>query len=536
MVEEIELLVERRQEPRSSQNVRRWFTLAVLCVGSMTAFVNVSSTITGLARIQDELHASPTETVWITSTYSLVVASLILAAGTLADIVGRSVVFMVGAALFTGGSVVAFAANDTALLIVGQAIIGIGGAAILPSSLAVLAHTFADPRERTEAVSIWAGSSGLGLAIGPIVTGVLLEHYSWHSIFVTNMVLGVIAFLGAVLFVPASRQPDRKLDPVGLMLGTIAVASLAFAIIEGKTLGYFSTGILCAYAVFVVSLVIFAWYESRHHDPMIDIKLFRSSSFTMVMAVAATTMFGFTGTSLLVVLYCQHVQGVTPLGAGVRALAMFVPFILISALAGKIAHRIGFKVILTGGLIVMAAGIFALRAIEAGPDSSRLWPGLIIVGIGTGLLVAPSTAAAVISVHRSQAGMASAMVNMFRQLGNVLGASVTGTILTTKFGDGLGERLTEHHLPQQTIDSVVDAAQRGNHDSARLPTELASLVADSARRAFTDASHLSALVTATIIAAIVIPTVLFIRHRPAEPTNIDTAKTVLPGTGKSFAP
>lgn len=132
--------------------------------------------------------------------------------------------------------------------------------------------------------------------------------------------------------------------------------------------------------------------------------------------------------------------------------------------------------------------------------------------------------------------MASAMVNMFRQLGNVLGASVTGTILTTKFGDELGERLTEHHLPQQTIDSVVDAAQRGNHDSARLPTELASLVADSARRAFTDASHLSALVTATIIAAIVIPTVLFIRHRPAEPTNIDTAKTAHPGTGKSFAP
>lgn len=515
MVEEIEILVERRRE-RADRDIRRWFTLAVLCVGSATAFVNVSSTITGLARIQDELHASPTETVWITSIYSLVVASLILAAGTLADLMGRSVVFMAGALLFTGGSVVAFTANDTAVLIVGQAIIGIGGAAILPSSLAVLAHTFADPRERTEAISIWAGSSGLGLAVGPIVAGVLLEHYSWHSIFLANIALGVVAFLGGTLVVPASRQPGRRLDPGGVILGTLAVSSLAFAIIEGKTLGYLSTEIVCCYAVFVASLAVFIRYEVRHHDPMIDVTLFRSGSFTMVMAVAATAMFGFTGTSLVVVLYCQHVQGTTPLGAGLRALAMFVPFIIVSALAGRLAHRVGFKIMLTGGLIVMAAGISALRLIEAGPDSARLWPGLVIVGLGAGMLVAPSTAAAVISVHRSQAGMASATINMFRQLGNVLGASVTGTILTAKFGSGLGDRLTAHHLPQQTVTSVVDAAQRGSH-SAHLPAELASLVGDSVRKAFTDASHLSALVIAITVAVVAIPAVLFIRHRPTEP-------------------
>jgi fucose permease len=233
--------------------------------------------------------------------------------------------------------------------------------------------------------------------------------------------------------------------------------------------------------------------------------------FTTVMAVAATTMFGFTGTSLLVVLYLQHVQGVTPLGVGIRTLAMFVPFIFVSAMAGKVVHKIGFKITLTTVLVVMAAGIFALRPTQVGPGFSHVWPGLVIVGLGTGLLVAPSIAAAVISVDQSQACMSSSMVNMFRQLGNVLGASIVGTIVTTTFAN----RLSEHHLPRQVIDPVVAAAQRGDHDSAGRPSDLMALVTTSARQAFTDATHLSALVTAVAVAAVAIPTVLFIRRRPA---------------------
>ena len=498
--------------PAGTKN--RALALAVICVGTMMAFVNVSSTIGALARIQADLHSSPTAIVWITSAYSLVVAGLILAAGTLSDLIGRRLVFGLGVVFFIGGSVVAATASQTGTLIAAQAIIGVGGALLLPSGLAIVSHEFSDPRQRTEAVSIWAGSSGLGLAIGPVGSGLILAHFSWHAIFTINIVLGALALAGTVFLIPDSRHPGRRLDPVGLVLGTVTVVMLTFGIIQGKTLGYGSPGILSSYAVAAVGLAAFVWYEARHPDPMIDVRLFRSASFSAVMAVAATSMIGFTGTALLTVLYLQHVQGLTPLGAGVRALVMFVPFIAVSSVAGRIVHRIGFKVILTAGLLAMAVGIFALRWSQAGPGFGHVWPGLLVVGIGGGLLVAPSTAAAVISVPAAQAGMASSVVNMFRQLGNVLGTSVLGTILTSKFADNLTADLTRRRLPGPIVDQVVAGAKRGG-DASGLPANLASVVGDAARHSFNEAFHTGLLVAGVFVLVIAVPTLVLVRHRPA---------------------
>jgi DHA2 family multidrug resistance protein-like MFS transporter len=295
----------------------RWWVLAVVCVGTMMTFVNVSSTIGGLAIIQSDLHAGSAAAVWISSAYSLVVASLVLGAGTLADLIGRRLVFAAGATLFAVGSATAFASHSTPALIAAQVVMGVGGAMVLPAGLAIVSHAFAD-HERTEAISIWAGSSGLGLAVGPLVAGALLGTFSWHSIYMINVVLGAIALLGAVTLVAASRQPGRTLDPVGIALGTLAVGALTYAVIEGGASGYTAGPILVAYAVLAVSLVGFVWYEARHPDPMLDVTLFRSASFSAVMAAAAITMFAFTGTALVTVLYLQHVQETTPLGAGSR--------------------------------------------------------------------------------------------------------------------------------------------------------------------------------------------------------------------------
>jgi len=498
--------------PRGARNRR--LALAVICVGTMMAFVNVSSTIGALARIQADLHSSPTAIVWITSAYSLVVASLILAAGTLSDVIGRRLVFGLGVGFFIVGSAAAASAGSTGLLIAAQAVIGVGGALLLPSGLSIVSHEFSDPRQRTEAVSVWAGSSGLGLAIGPVGSGAILSHHSWHAIFTINIVLGALALAGTVLFIPDSRHPGRRLDPVGLILGTITVAALTFGIIEGKTLGYASPGILSSYAVAAICLAAFVAYEARHPDPMIDVRLFRSASFSAVMAVATTAMIGFTGTALMVVLYLQHVQGLTPLGAGVRALMMFVPFITVSAVAGRIVHRVGFKAILTAGLLAMAVGAFALLGTQAGPGFAHVWPGLLIVGIGAGLLIAPSTAAAVISVPPAQAGMASSVVNMFRQLGNVLGASVLGTILTSKFADNLSTDLTSRKLPAPVVDQIVTGAKHGGGASG-LPASLAGMVGDAVRHSFNDAFHTGLVVAGVFVLVVAVPTVLLVRQRPS---------------------
>ncbi|MGW6902774.1 MFS transporter [Streptomyces sp. NPDC054919] len=498
--------------PRSGRN--RWLALAVVCLGTMMAFVNVSSTIGALSSIQADLGASATEIVWITSAYSLLVATLILAAGTLADLIGRRLVFALGAVFFLAGSLAAFAADSAGVLIAAQAVMGIGGAMVLPAGLVVVTHLFVTAKERTEAVSIWAGSSGLGLALGPLGSGFLLEAYSWHAVFLINVTLAAITFVGAARLVPESRHPQRQLDLVGIALATLTIGSVTFGIIEGKSLGYTSPMILGSYAIAAVTAVAFAIYEARHHDPMMDVRLFTSGSFSAVMGVATITMFGFTGTALLTVLYLQHSQDVSALGAAVRTLAMFVPFIVMSPVAAQLVHRIGFKFLLALGLVLMSGGIFLLLMTLPEPNFSHIWPGLIAVGIGGGLLIAPSTAAAVISVGQHKAGMASSAVNMFRQVGNVLGTSILGTILASQFTDNLTDQLTDAGLPAGTTDQIVNGAERGS-DAGNLPDQIAGLVNNAVHHAFTDAYHTGLLVAAIVVAIAVVPTLLFVRHRPA---------------------
>ncbi|MEV4603319.1 MFS transporter [Amycolatopsis sp. NPDC049253] len=492
----------------------RWWALAVVCLGVMMAFVNVSSMISALPAIQSDLHTSSAQLVWVSSAYTLAVVSLVLTAGTLGDLVGRRAVFLAGVVVFAASSALAFSSGSAGLLITAQALMGVGGAAILPASLSIVSHSFTDPRERTSAISVWASCSGLGLAIGPPVAGILLDHSSWHAVFLTNVVLGVVAIALTPVLVPESKHPTRRLDPAGVGLGTIVVASATYAIIEGGSIGYAAAQIIAVYVVFAVSLVAFVRVELRHYDPMLDLRLFRSPSFAAVMGVATTTMFGFVGISLVSVLYLERVQRLGALATGVRMLVMFGTYIVVSAVAARLVRRIGFVTMLTGGLVLMGAG--ALLLLMAGPAQGfgQVWPGLLVVGVGSGLLVAPSTAAAVNSVPAQQAGMASAAVNMFRQLGSVLGPSVLGTIVTTEFPRNLSDRLLDARVPAGVTRQIVDGASHGG-STAGVPAGLKTTVTNSVASAFTGAVHLGLLVGGIVLVAMAIPTVAFVRHAAA---------------------
>ncbi|PZG20130.1 MFS transporter [Micromonospora craterilacus] len=500
-----------RASPTPPSVANRWPSLFVVCIGVMMAFINASSTIGALASIQDDLHVSGSTLVWVTSSFTLALVSLVMSAGTFGELYGRRRTYLVGVVLFTVGSVTAFAADSSGVLITGQAIMGVGAAAILPSGLAIVSTSFHAPHERTGAISIWASCAGLGLAIGPLVAGFLLAHFSWHSVYLTNVVLGVIAIMLTLLVMKESKHPSRQLDPLGVVLGTITVAAATYAIIEGGARGYGEPPIVVAYVVAAVGAIAFLRVESTHHDPMLDLRLFRSASFTTVMLVGAAAMFGFVGIALLSVLHLERVAGHDALGAGVRLMPMMVTYVVFSAFAARIVRFVGFTVTLTAGLVLMGVGALSLLWNGADNGYSHMWPGLALAGIGSALLVAPSTAAAVNSVSPLQAGMASATVNLFRQLGSMLGPAVLGTIATSRFPGLLADDLGGDGLPADSAKSVAAAISHGQAPTVDDATR--GLLSHAVPDAFSTALHGGLLTGGIVLLVVAVLAALFVRHR-----------------------
>jgi EmrB/QacA subfamily drug resistance transporter len=484
-----------------------------MCLGTMMAFLNISATLSAITEIQADLHASATTIVWITSAYSLLVASFVLSAGAVGDRLGHRQVFFAGALVFTLGSALAFWSDQAGVLILAQAIMGVGGAIVLPTALATVSHIFTEPHEKTRAIGIWASCSGLGLAIGPVAAGLLLEHYQWQAVYLLNVVLGVIVLVLTRPLVIPTGGAARRLDVPGLIFGTIVVAALTFAIIEGGESGYTSQLLIADYVVLAVALMAFVSVELQTDEPMMDIRLLRSSSLSTVLVAATTSMFGFTGVSVVNVLYLERVQKLSALATGACLLVMFVTYIVVSAIAPLVVKRLGFTVTLTAALVVAGAGALLLLRSRPVADFGSVWPGLLLFGLGSGLLIAPSTAAAVVSVGPQRAGMASATVNMFRQLGSALGPSVVGTVLTSTFATQLRTGLATAGVPAGVSHKVMETAANGT--GGHPPAALAGTIQAVVAQAFTNAAHAGVLVIGIVYLAVAVPTVLFVRHRPA---------------------
>lgn len=294
-------------------------------------------------------------------------------------------------------------------------------------------------------------------------------------------------------------------------------ASATYAIIQGGATGYTKAPIITTYAVFAVSLFMFVRVELRHPDPMLDLRLFRSASFSAVMGVAAISVFGLVGVALLSVLYMERVGQTSPLDVGVRLLPLFGTFLVVTVVAARVlVHRVGFTPLITAGLVLIGAGSLALLATDASGGYGAMWPGLLVAGIGAGLLTAPSTAAAVNSVPPQQEGMAAAAVNMARQLGTVLGPSVLGTVVTSRFPRNLHDRLVEAGIPSPQADRIVEGASHGG-GATDLPASLARVVGTAVPRAFTDAVHLGNVIGGVVLIVMAVPAALFVRHKVHSP-------------------
>src|SRR5436305_4340214 len=339
---------------------RRWWTLGVLCVSLVMIVVANASLNVALPTLVKDLHASTSSLQWIVDAYSLVFAGLLLTAGALGDRFGRRLALNGGLVVFGTASALATLANSAGQLIAARAVMGIGAAFVMPATLSVLAHVF-PPEERRRAIAIWAGFAGVGVAMGGVTSGWLLEHFWWGSIFVTNVVVVVIALVAGAVLIPPSRDADAPaIDPVGAVLSIAGLVSSVYAIIEAPTRGWASAGTAVAFVVALLFLASFAWWELRAEEPMLDLRFFRNARFTAATSSITLIFFVAFGMIFLLTQYLQLVLGYGPLQAGVRVLPWAVVYMVSAPMSARFVERWGQRKVVSTGMAIVAVGLFLL--------------------------------------------------------------------------------------------------------------------------------------------------------------------------------
>ncbi|NBH07170.1 MFS transporter [Amycolatopsis sp. SID8362] len=412
------------------QLVRPRVVLAVCCLSLF--IVGLDNTIVNLAlpSIRHELGASVASLQWTIDAYTLVLASLLMLAGSTADRIGRRRTFQTGLALFSLGSLLCGVAPNVGTLIAFRALQAVGGSMLNPVALSIVTNVFTEPRERARAIGVWAGVVGLSMAVGPVVGGALVGWAGWRSIFWINVPVGVAAIVLTVVFVPESRSPHpRRLDPVGQLLVILLLASLTYAIIEGRGAGWTSPEIIGCFAVAAVALAILLPYERRRADPLLELRFFRSVPFSGATLTAVTGFAALSGFLFLNTLYLQDTRGFSALHAGLLTLPMAAVTAVCAPLSGRVVAARGPRL----PLLVAGAGIALSGAVLAGIGPATPIPvlvlGYVCFGAGFGMLNAPITNAAVSGMPRERAGLAAAVASTSRQVGASLGVAVIGAVV-----------------------------------------------------------------------------------------------------------
>lgn len=482
-----------RTEDRAYE--RRWAILAVLCFSLLIIVLDNSILNVAIPTIIRDLDASNSQLQWIIDSYTLVFAGLLLTAGALGDRFGRRGALQVGFVIFGLGSVLSAVATTADHLIVTRAIMGIGGALIMPATLSIITNVF-PAGERGRAIGIWAGVAGLGGALGPLAGGFLIEHFYWGSVFLVNIPIVVAGLIAGALLIPTSKDPDAsKLDPAGAVLSIVGLTALLYAIIEAPVMGWGEPTILASLVGGLALLGGFVWWERRTDHPMLDVAVFRNPRFSAASGAIALVFFAMFGSMFLLTQYFQFVLGYTPLETGVRMLPFAGSMMIFAPSSARIVERIGTKVTVTTGLAMVTIGLLTMATV--GVDSSYLdviWR-LMLIAAGMGLTMAPATDSIMGSLPLAKAGVGSAINDTTRQVGGALGVAVIGSVLSSTYGS----RIADFFAGQPVSAEVVASAQASLGGAAAVAAELPAIGADllaTANQAFVESLHWGMLVAA----------------------------------------
>jgi EmrB/QacA subfamily drug resistance transporter len=425
---------------RLNEGNRKWWTLAAMCFALFMVMLDNTVVNVALPSIQRDLHASITSLEWTVNAYTLTFAVLLVTGGRMGDIFGRRTMFLFGVVSFAVSSAFIGFAPTQELLVAGRAIQGIGAAFMLPGTLSIISDAF-PPHERGRAIGMWAGISGLALAIGPVVGGALTEYVSWRAIFFLNLPVAAGAVVVTLFATRNSRDEtvDRSVDFPGIAALSVGLTGLILALIEGNRWGWGSTRIVVMFAAAVLGLLAFIYIETHRRVPMVDFTFFKSRTFAGANLVAIVISFAMLAQFFFMALYMQNILGYSALGAGVRFLPSTLVIIVVAPIAGRLADKVGPKPPIMAGLAILATSLFLQSQITVDTGYATLLPAFVLLGLGIALTMSPMSTAAMNAVDVTKAGVASGVLSMGRMVGGSLGVAVTGALFQSRFSDRLDQ-------------------------------------------------------------------------------------------------
>ena len=491
---------------------QRWWVLATMTVCLLVVITGNTILNVAIPTVQRELKATQGELQWAVDAYILVFAGLLFTWGVIGDRIGRKRVLLIGLTIFAVGSVFA-AFSDSPLELIGwRAVMGVGGAAVQPTTLAVITNVF-PPRERGRAIGVWAGTAGIGVAGGPLAGGAVLEHFWWGSVFLVGVPVALLGIVAVLVFVPESRDPNPgRLDIPGVLLSIAALAGVVYGLIRGGSgVGWTTPGVLIPLVGGLLLLVLFVWIQRRSTHPALDVSLFRNPAFSAAAAALGLNFFALLGATFYLVFYLQGVRGYSPLQSGAALIPVAIGMALMAPRSSGLAERFGAKAVCASGFVLIALSFLGIQLLGL---SSPVWLVIVVLsvqGLGMGAVMAPATESIMSVVPREKAGAGAAVNNSVRQVGGALGVAILGSVLAASYAAHLGSSVDA--LPAEaresasqsivaTLVAVEQVQTSGDEDAARA----AAAVVDPAREAFVSAMHITAVFTAgaAIVAAFVV--------------------------------
>ncbi len=499
---------------RSTIYRRRWWILVILSMSLL--IIGLDNTILNVAipTLQREFDATATALQWMVDAYVLVFAGLLLTMGSLGDRFGRRRALQLGLIVFGLASFYAAYGASSAQFIGARAIMGIGGALIMPSTLSILTDVF--PREeRGKAIGIWAAVAGLGIGLGPVTGGILLEHFWWGSVFFINVPIVLIALIAGILLLPESRDPHpASLDILGAVLSISAVTILVYSIIEAPVRGWTDGLVLAGLVGGVALAAAFGYWEIKTDHPMLNLAFFKNPRFSAGAGAIAIGFFALFGMIFGLTQFLQFVQGYTPLEAGLRMVPVALGMMVGAGNSHRLVGKLGTHRAVAMGLLIVA-GAFATIALWQ-PDTGYWVVGgtFFVLAFGMGNVMAPSTDSVMGAVPEANAGVASAMNDVTRQVAGAFGVAVIGSVINTVYGGRMTEAVAG--LPAAAAKAASDSVGAASQIASRLPAEVGSGLADAAKTAFTEALGIAVLVGAgvAIIGSVLVAKYMPARHLP----------------------